>query len=184
MKIVAFLQNQWFNNPERVRQIFLRQPEAREFYIAAFLFMGCLTGRRLQKVFGEQLCEQIIWEEQSPQIGGKASSKFPADACHIRRVIAKHKPDIILAFGQSAKDALLEIRREGSCHESIATWKLIIGPHPAARMKDLPARLEAMRRDVDSYIARNQVSAQNERIGDELRSLGRNPDWPDSVSQS
>lgn len=65
-RIVAFLQNQWFRDPERVKQIIQRMvdrydekdpQEIREFYIAAYLFMGCLTGKRLQASCGDCLRE-------------------------------------------------------------------------------------------------------------------------------
>lgn len=40
MRIVAFLQNQWFKDPEGVKAMFAQHPERRERYISAFLFMG------------------------------------------------------------------------------------------------------------------------------------------------
>lgn len=124
MKIVAFLQNMYFRDPERTRAMFAEHPERRERYISAFLFMGCLTGKRLQSVFGEELCDAIIWEEVSPEIGGHASSKFSADIAHLTRVLDKHKPTAVLAFGKIAGDAL----RSMACG-----WAVIYGPHPAAR---------------------------------------------------
>lgn len=143
MTTVAFLQNQWFRNPERVREIFARRPEDREYYISAFLFMGCLTGQRLQKAFGEELCEEIIWEEQSPEIGDKASAKFMADKQHIQRVIDKHQPESILTFGVAASAALVVIKESTQ-----ADWRLICGPHPAARLPDIMQRLENMRQQL------------------------------------
>lgn len=124
MKIVAFLQNQYFNDPEGVKAMFAEHPERRERYIEAFLFMGCLTGKRLQQVFGEELCGAIVWEEISPEIGGHASSKFPANPAHIRAVLEKHKPTIVLAFGKLASDALRSMDVDAA---------IIYGPHPAAR---------------------------------------------------
>jgi len=122
--ILAFLQNQWFKDPEAARQVFARHPEHRERLVATYLFMGCLTGRRLLEVFGEELCDEIVWEECSPEIGGKSSSAFPADLDHIRKAIDKHRPDVILAFGKIAGDAMAAIR---------PLTRVIRAPHPAAR---------------------------------------------------
>lgn len=63
MTIVVILQNQWFKDPEGIRAMFAEHPERRERYIEAFLFMGCLTGKRLRSAFGDELCDEIIWEE-------------------------------------------------------------------------------------------------------------------------
>lgn len=114
--ILAFLQNQWFRNPARIQQIINdttaretdRTPESiREWYIKTFLFFGCLTGRRLKKHLGEELCDLIIWEETSKEIGNTASSCFAPDYSHICEVINRHHPAIILMFGRIASNALL-----------------------------------------------------------------------------
>jgi len=124
MKVLAFLQNQWFNNPEQARATFLRHPDQRNRLIALYLFMGCLTGRRLISAFGEDLCNDIVWEECSKEVGGKSSASFPPDFAHICEAINKHNPDVILAFGKTASDAL----------RKVAPNQLVIyGPHPAAR---------------------------------------------------
>lgn len=149
MKIVAFMQNQWFKNPERVKATIARTIEkeaargtrdaqaVREYYIAAFLFMGCLTVRRLKMALGEDLCDSIIWEEQSPEIGGKSSSVFPPDFVHIRRVLGIHDPSHVVAFGVHAQGALLEIQQRDQ-----SRWKLILAPHPAARQENVMERLK------------------------------------------
>lgn len=141
MKIVAFLQNQWYRDPEGAKAMFARHPERRERYISAFLFMGCLTGKRLQSVFGEELCDGIVWEEISPEIGGHASSKFPADIAHITRVLETHKPTAVLAFGKIAGDALRSM--------SIG-WAVIYGPHPAARNGAIEG-LRKMREELSAF---------------------------------
>lgn len=116
MKILAFLQNQWFKDPEGVKAMFAEHPERRERYIEAFLFMGCLTGRRLKSALGEELCNQIVWEEISPEIGGHASSKFPPDLAHI---IGKHKPDVVIRVWRARKrrcpSSVLRIRCKTFC---------------------------------------------------------------------
>ena len=90
MKIVAILQNQWFKNPESAKRIYERHAADRVHcakFRAAALFMGCLTGRRIRQAFGEDMRHVIAYEEASPEIGGTASSAFPADPEHIRRAI-------------------------------------------------------------------------------------------------
>ena len=140
-KILAFLQNQWFREPEKVKAIMERNPGKRNWFIGTYLFMGCLTGRRLEAALGEDLCNEIIWEEVSPEIGGKSSSAFPADLPHIRRAIEQHKPDVILAFGKIAKDAL-----------QCMGIKAIFGPHPAARFGAVQG-LEQVAADLKARLA-------------------------------
>lgn len=153
MKIVAFLQNQWFRDPESVRRMMTENPERRERYIAAFLFMGCLTGKRLRAVFGEELCDQIVWEEVSPEIGGYAASRFPADAQHIATVICKHKPDVILAFGKIAANGVWAIMNHLKCpNEGAFTAHFISGPHPAARGTQVLSDLRIVADQLTKYM--------------------------------
>lgn len=154
MKIVAFLQNQWFKDPERMKTIIARtvesekarggkdEAEVRDFYISTFLFWGCVTGRRLRDVFGEKLCEKIIWQEQSPQIGGKASAAFPADIGHIRESLTRHDPTLVLALGKLASTALRSIAADG------VPWTLLTGPHPAARHATVMDELRSLREQI------------------------------------
>src|SRR5688572_11378836 len=101
MSVVAIMQNQWFHNPERVRRLMETRPEARERLIAYALFAGCKSGRVLRSVFGD-LCDDFVWEEASREIGDRASSVFTADLAHLRAVVEKHQPRIVLAFGRVA----------------------------------------------------------------------------------
>lgn len=143
MIILAFLQNQWFRDPDAARRAFARHPDQRNRLIGMYLFMGCLTGRRLTMTLGEELCDQIIWEECSPEVGGQSSAAFPADIEHMRNAIALHKPDVILAFGRIAERGL----------EGIGVRPpLIIGPHPAARAGAIEG-LRAVRTLLDKLIA-------------------------------
>lgn len=106
MKVLAFLQNQWFNDPEKVRAMIARQPAVRRRLIHYSLFAGCRTGLILKAGLGEDWCRKIVWEEASPEIGGEASSVFPADHVHIQKVIEEVHPDVILALGKVASDAV------------------------------------------------------------------------------
>lgn len=158
MIILAFLQNQWFKDPDGVRAMYQEHPERRNRYIQAFLFMGCLTGRRIKAAFGEALCNQIIWEEASPEVGGQAYSSFPADPKHIAKVIVENKPNLVLSFGKIASDGLANV------FEQELAWKvntsvqeinfksdllgldlkIITGPHPANRDSKTPTNLSEM----------------------------------------
>jgi hypothetical protein len=122
MKIVAFLQNQWFHEPEKVRSIYARNPGRREALNKRFLFAKSFTGRRLRAAFGE-LCDEIVWEETSPEIGDKSSAEFPPDAEHIQRVLDKHQPDLVLLFGRNALKGV----------SPLWTGATVCFPHPAAR---------------------------------------------------
>ena len=124
MKILAILQNQWFKEPARIKRLLERRPKMRNQLIGRFLFAGCPTGRRLQTAFGKELCNQIIWEEASPEIGGFSRSVFPADHAHIAAAIAKHQPEVIIGLGKVAEGALLAMKLDPSI-------QVLYGPHPA-----------------------------------------------------
>lgn len=140
MKILAVLQNQWFKDPEAWRRSIERHPHMRRRMIAFALFRGCLTGRRLKAVFGEDLCHDIVWEEASPHIGGHASSAFPADIPHLKAMLTEIEPNVVLAFGRIASDALTQIVQE---------QPLLVGPHPAARGAETLPRMHAMKKELD-----------------------------------
>jgi uracil-DNA glycosylase len=134
MKVLAVLQNQWFQDPARVREILARRPDLRRPFCHRALFAGCRSGQVLKQVFGPR-CRDIIWENASPEIGDHASSKFPADIPHLRAMLEEVKPDVVLALGRVASEALLPI---------VPRAKLLIGPHPTARGADTITRLKAM----------------------------------------
>jgi len=143
VKALAFLQNQWVRDPQRdpqrVRAQIARHGENwRRRFVSWSLFAGCLTGRRLKAAFGE-LVYDIAWDNVSPKIGGKATDVFAADPEHMRRQIAFHKPEIILAFGKVAGDAMEAYFNLGN--PLVLT---IYGPHPAARRGDIMHLLEGM----------------------------------------
>ncbi|HEX3800234.1 MAG TPA: hypothetical protein VH413_16180 [Verrucomicrobiae bacterium] len=146
---VAFLQNQWFKDPERVRKMIKEDGEELRLRILEYaLFAGCLTGRRLKAAFGE-LCDEIHWEEISREIGGHASSVFPPDMKHIGEVLATQRPQIILIFGKHAA-AALEPAIQTALSEGDLEWRphLITGPHPAARQVNTIDDLNRMRDDL------------------------------------
>jgi hypothetical protein len=140
--ILAVLQNQWFRDPDRVRASLERFPEGRRRMIHYALFAGCRTGKVLKSVFVD-LCAEIIWEEASPEIGGKASSCFPADHIHLQSVLDEVKPDVVLGFGCIATDALAVLVPPG---------KLLTAPHPAARGVDVIDQIKMMRERLNGFI--------------------------------
>lgn len=153
MKILAFLQNQWFKEPERVQEIYARSPEHRQDFNARFLFYRSLTGKRIQKAFGE-LIHKIIWENASPKIGGRSGAKFKADIDHMYKIIEQEHPDVILAFGMVASQALIDMKED---HDATKEFKLICGPHPAARYPVMD-ELKKMKRKLQRMMRRNYES--------------------------
>lgn len=107
MNILVFLQNQWFRDPDRVREMYEEHPEHRQRYIASFLFMGCRTGRVLEECWGEKLCQEVTWEESSPVISGNPSACPPADLGHMMDAIIKFNPDIVVTLGSIATNGLI-----------------------------------------------------------------------------
>jgi hypothetical protein len=141
--VLAVLQNQWFNDPDRVREIVsdMTRRERRR-WDSAMLFMGCLSGRRLKRAFGEDAVYEWETTNASAEIGGQSAARFPADLDHLRAEIEDVQPDLILAFGKIAAVALPRV------------WNgpLIIGPHPAARPPiDAPAELARMAGELEAW---------------------------------
>lgn len=144
MKALAIMQNMWVRDPARVTQMIesVRAKEGEEAakryrrrLISYALFAGCKSGRILQKAFGT-LCDDIIWEEASPKIGGYSSSVFPPDLVHIRAAIQEVQPRVIIAFGEVARKGVSMVAgRE----------PVIFAPHPAAR-RGVMAELETAAR--------------------------------------
>jgi hypothetical protein len=141
--IVAFLQNQWFKDPQRVEKIYARHAtlEERASLNARCLFRGCLTGKRLDAAFGKDLCNEIVWEEASPKKSGKSSGAFPADADHIRRIIEHYRPDVVLCFGRVAVQGVLNSLR---LIQGVHSIEIRGGPHPAARHATVCDELKEM----------------------------------------
>ena len=128
--VLAFLQNMWVKNPERVAASIAKHGEEfRLKLMRTFLFMGCKTGRNLTKTFGEELLAQMTFEETTRQIAGDAKTIFPADTHHIHACIEKHQPKIVLAFGQIAHDAVSMVADQWTGKPFI----YVKAHHPASR---------------------------------------------------
>ena len=142
-KILAFLECQWFRNPDAVRAIYAKHAsdfDRRAKLNARFLFRESLTGKRLHQAFGE-LCREIIWEEVSREIGGKSSAAFPADTEHMCAVLNHHRPCAVLVFGKIAHEGMSRI----DCDGADRPYRIICGPHPAARYPSVLADLSSMK---------------------------------------
>ena len=126
--VVGFLQNAWFEQPERLRR---HAPETlRRIWLLALA--GSYTGKKLRRIFGDSYGD-IHWENASPLLANFSGGEYRADLRHIRNVLLDQSPGAVLAFGKIASDALR------TC------WKgrLICGPHPAARF-ETDAKLREM----------------------------------------
>lgn len=158
MKTVAFLQNMWVRDPERVKRTLAavaeqHGPEFGERYrrrlTAKLLFAGCMTGRRLQRELGDR-CDDIVWEEASREVLGNPREVPTADLDHIVNVIRTERPALVLAFGAVARQAMLGLRLE----QTVAPFYLIGSPHPAARsvqaQADFRDAMEEARRFMDA----------------------------------
>ncbi len=153
--ILAIMQNQWFpeHHIERIEEMYLEKPDKRNWYIRYFLFQGCLTGKRLLSTLGDGYCwNHIIWEEAHPKIGNKPSANFGYDIDHIQAAIDKHKPDLIICFGATARkgvdNALVQkvfLNQDGMGVD------VYFAPHPANR--DNPVKgLKELKIWLDKYV--------------------------------
>ena len=144
-KIIGFLQNQWMSRPDYWRAKFAAcTPTQREDLIRRLLFFRCQTGKRLRNVFGEKLCDHIVWENVSKEIGDHPRSSFGIDETHICEVVRRHKPEMIVLFGKVAWDATGLLCREFR-DQSGPTIQMVLSPHPAARHKGCGKSLLAVR---------------------------------------
>lgn len=135
MRVLAFMQNMWLKNPERWKDTLQRYidrgkhehaEQLRKRMIHYALFAGCRSGQVLKRYLGEKHCSNIIWDESSLQIGGVASSSFPANIEHMQTRIISEDPDLILGFGKTACEALTKINPR-------QTW--MVAPHPTSRYR-------------------------------------------------
>ena len=131
---VAFLQNMWVRDPNRVKAMITKDgEELRSRLIEYSLFAGCVTGRRIKKAFGQEALDKIVWEESTREIAGDPKTIFPPDPAHIADVLKKHDPTVVITFGQIAYKAV----------KPLWTGALLQLPHPAARQPDTINRLNA-----------------------------------------
>jgi Uracil DNA glycosylase superfamily. len=150
--VVAFLQNTWVKNPEKLREMFSkRDEEFRLQMIKSLLFEGgSLTGKRLSAAFGWEICKKIIWEEGSTLITNNPRQFVPPEENHIKEVIEKHKPDLVISFGKANEKAIMNLCDKGM------DYPVIYLPHPAARQYDTVAKLKKAKEVIESYFAERE----------------------------
>ena len=159
-EVLAILQNQWFKNPERVREIYASHNGDRirdSKFRAAALFMGCLTGRRIAQAFGDEWRHRIAYEEASPVITQYASASPCFDALHIRHAMNFWKPKVVIAFGKTALNGLrvaTKLPLDGW------SFKTIIAPHPAARHPGVALELSAAAQELNDW-SRSESNREN-----------------------
>lgn len=151
MIVLAVLQNMWVNDPEKVKAMLARTPQARRRMICYSLFAGCRTGRVLKQVFGDDCSRRFVWDESTTEIAGNPRDTFPPDLEHLRRVLDEVRPDVVLAFGRIASSALARV---------VPEEKLLMGPHPTARQPDTLQRLKAM---AETLNARTSTTIRKEK---------------------
>lgn len=153
-RVLGLLQNQWFKDPVRAAALLARYQEheggfwpGRHRFIRDMLFFGCLTGRRLEAAFGEDLCGYggLVWEEVSTCMGDHPGACFPPDGEHVAAVLRQVRPVAVVAFGKVARDALAlpEVQAHIVQRPGRPPTATIYAPHPAARGADVPNELRA-----------------------------------------
>jgi hypothetical protein len=138
MKCVAFLQNLWVKDPTRVQAMFERYPEQREYMLRKLLFCGGRTGTILKATLGWDLCLKIIWDESTTQIAGDSKFVFPPEPAHIRRVLEKHRPEIVVTFGLIASKSVFKVFSEMMAGLGEFKCQFRSVPHPCARTRQDP----------------------------------------------
>jgi hypothetical protein len=154
VKTVAFLQDIWDRDPDKVRRMLAcdRTGKLREKLVKYALFAGCLTGRRLRAAF-RSLCDEVVWEDAGPAVCGSPDVYCPPDRAHILAVLDRHRPDVVLCFTRCGQDAV-----EAACRAwGGPTPVFIAALHPAARgadtvqgLLDAAARLRAVKEGFSS----------------------------------
>jgi hypothetical protein len=143
LKILAFLQNQWFENPERAEALYARWGPEKRHKLNAMLLAASPTGRRLERSFGD-LYGEILWDEASLVRSARPNVRVKADPEHMARVLVAERPKVVLLFGAVAQDGwgpTLSI-----AGPLLGGYEMIMlrGPHPVARGKDTRPELDAM----------------------------------------
>ena len=112
MKVLCILQNQWAKDPDRVLALHAKHPGRRNEIISRLLFQGCLTGSRIEAVFGDMMKEHaFIFDEASTVVTPSSGGNPPYNANHVRDTIHRVRPDVVIAFGSSPRRAIDDIRK-------------------------------------------------------------------------
>lgn len=129
MKIIAFLQNPWFNPHvhERHIQMYRDDPDFHRRVLAR-----SATGRALVRALGQEIYDQILWDNANPRHGEKRDAQFPPDAAHMARRVIEFEPDVVLLFGRQAVSGWELVRHTYDCL-STRRPRVLASAHPMAR---------------------------------------------------
>lgn len=155
MNIVAFLQNPWFPEGTAERHIIAYRDD-QKFHQR--LLEGTMSGGRLVKAFGE-LFERIHWDNTNWRPAWKANGREDPDYNHMKDVILRKQPQIVLCFGNQARDSVQVIRHL----IPVGLWPkhVMACHHPNARFKT--------QKDLDNFADKVRGAIlQLELIGKEL----------------
>lgn len=119
--IVAFLQNPWF--PAHTHPTLVAKYRDRQDFHRRILG-GSVTGKRLIAAFGD-MYDKIHWDNANWRHTSVANGKLPADLEHIDRVLTNNMPDLVLAFGKVAENAISPMVGKFG-------FTMIACPHPSA----------------------------------------------------
>lgn len=106
IKIVAFMQNPWFKPGTSIRHIKLYS-ESQYFHRA--VLANSMSGKRLLQAFGEELYNQIWWDNANPVAATIATGKFEANYDHMIKVLIRQNPRLVIGFGQEANMAITQL---------------------------------------------------------------------------
>ena len=113
MKLLVILQCAYGTNRRRRRQLKIRKLWLKGLW-------NSHTGRRLKKMLPDNIIVEVI--NSTPKIGNASNACFPAESVYIAGWLECFEPDVILACGRVAQEAL----------ETLGI-KHIAAPHPAWR---------------------------------------------------
>lgn len=118
--VVAFLQNPWFapSVSEKIIKRYKEDPDFRRIVLGR-----SKTGVWLKNAFGPEAYKIIWWDNASKNAGRHRAALYPADLEHMREVIAKVGPDLVIAFGRIAGQAI----------DQVWPGPTLKCPHPMAR---------------------------------------------------
>ena len=111
MKLLVLLSTNWHPSPDQFHHLLVQSPDRRHLTIARHLFGTTnLTGSRLLTVFGEVFKEHTpVFEQVSttpPSSGGRPAYNVE----HVKGLINRHRPDVILAVGIAPREAINDMR--------------------------------------------------------------------------
>ena len=125
MKVVAFLQNAYFKDPNcESAKLYVSDPEFRRKALAQ-----SMTGSRLLSALGKDLFNLIHWDNATDEVGDERRSSLPAKPSHILNVVNRLRPYVILTFGRTAKDGVVFASQYFNLNQSLAIFCM---SHPSA----------------------------------------------------